>query len=102
MATTDLKVMVRQALEKGDGFFEEAVTRIEDLRFYISRFNVSYDDLMVERIDRYIHELEQLKSRIIGEPIGKPSGVKPSEALKQSPKYDKAKPVPVSEAAKTS
>lgn len=92
MATTDLKVMARQALEKGDAFFDETVSRIEDLRFYISRFNVSYDELMVERIDRYIHELEQLKARIAGEPAGKPPGARSSEALKQSPKYDKTRP----------
>ena len=101
MATTDLKVMVRQSLEKGDAFFEEAVGRIEDLRFYISRFNVSYDELMTERIDRYIHELEQLKARITGETTGKPPGTRSSDALKQSPKYDKARPASASEPIKT-
>ena len=97
MATTDLKVMVKQSLEKGDAFFEEAVGRMEDLRFYISRFNASYDDLMVEKIDRYIRELEQLKARITGESTDsrttdKPLGAKLSESLKQSPKYDKKGP----------
>lgn len=66
MATTDLKNMTKQTLEKNKIFFDEAVSKMEDLRFYASRFGGSCDDLLLKQIDLYIAELQQLKQSISG------------------------------------
>ena len=66
MANNDLKTMVKQALEKDAVFFEEAVTRLEDLRFYVSRFGINCDDQLVQQVDAYMSELISLKNRIGG------------------------------------
>ncbi len=66
MATTDLKTMTKQSLEKNKIFFDEAVSKIEDLRFYASRFGGNCDDLLLKQIDLYIAELQQLKKNISG------------------------------------
>ena len=66
MASTDLKTMTKQTLEKNKIFFDEALTKIEDLRFYASRFGGSCDDLLLKQIDLYISELQQLRRSISG------------------------------------
>lgn len=66
MASTDLKAMTKQSLEKNKIFFDEALTKIEDLRFYASRFGGSCDDLLIKQIDLYISELQQLRRSISG------------------------------------
>lgn len=62
----DLKNMAKQTLEKNKIFFDEAVSKMEDLRFYASRFGGSCDDLLLKQIDLYISELQQLKKSISG------------------------------------
>lgn len=64
MATNDLKNMTKQTLEKNKVFFDEAVSKMEDLRFYVSRFGGSCDDLLIKQIDLYITELQKLKRTI--------------------------------------
>lgn len=66
MANNDLKNMAKQTLEKNKIFFEEAVSKMEDLRFYASRFGGSCDDLLIKQIDLYISELQQLRRSISG------------------------------------
>ena len=66
MATTDLITMTKQSLEKNKVFFDEAISKIEDLRFYASRFGGSCDDLLLKQIDLYISELQRLKKNISG------------------------------------
>lgn len=66
MATNDLKNMAKQTLEKNKIFFDEAVSKMEDLRFYASRFGGSCDDLLLKQIDLYISELQALKKSISG------------------------------------
>lgn len=66
MASTDLKTMTKQSLEKNKIFFDEAISKIEDLRFYASRFGGSCDDLLLKQIDLYISELQQLRRSISG------------------------------------
>ncbi len=66
MATTDLRNMTKQTLEKNKIFFDEAVSKMEDLRFYASRFGGSCDDLLLKQIDLYIAELQRLKQNISG------------------------------------
>lgn len=66
MATADLKNMTKQTLEKNKIFFDEAVSKMEDLRFYASRFGGSCDDLLLKQIDLYISELQKLKRTISG------------------------------------
>ncbi len=66
MATADLKNMAKQTLEKNKIFFDEAVSKMEDLRFYAGRFGGSCDDLLLKQIDLYIAELQQLKRTISG------------------------------------
>lgn len=66
MAASDLKTMARQSLEKNKVFFDEAISKIEDLRFYASRFGGSCDDLLIKQIDLYISELKALKTSITG------------------------------------
>ena len=65
MAASDLKTMTKQSLEKNRIFFDEAISKIEDLRFYASRFGGSCDDLLLKQIDLYISELQQLKKTIV-------------------------------------
>ena len=66
MANNDLKNMAKQTLEKNKTFFDEAVSKMEDLRFYASRFGGSCDDLLIKQIDLYISELQQLRRSISG------------------------------------
>ena len=66
MAASDLKTMTKQSLEKNRIFFDEAISKIEDLRFYTSRFGGSCDDLLLKQADLYISELQQLKKTIVG------------------------------------
>lgn len=66
MAAADLKSMAKQTLEKNKVFFDEAVSKMEDLRFYASRFGGSCDDLLLKQIDLYISELQALKKSISG------------------------------------
>ena len=66
MAASDLKTMTKQSLQKNRIFFDEAISKIEDLRFYASRFGGSCDDLLLKQIDLYISELQQLKKTIVG------------------------------------
>ncbi len=66
MASTDLKTIAKQTLEKNKVFFDEAVSKIEDLRFYASRFGGSCDELLLKQIDLYITELQQLRHSIAG------------------------------------
>ena len=66
MAASDLKTMTKQSLEKNRIFFDEAISKIEDLRFYASRFGGSCADLLLKQIDLYISELQQLKRTIVG------------------------------------
>ena len=56
--------MAKQTLEKNKIFFDEAVSKMEDLRFYASRFGGSCDDLLIKQIDLYISELQQLRRNI--------------------------------------
>lgn len=65
-AANDLKNMAKQTLEKNKIFFDEAVSKMDDLRFYASRFGGSCDDLLLKQIDLYISELQQLKKSIAG------------------------------------
>lgn len=65
-AANDLKNMAKQTLEKNKIFFDEAVSKMEDLRFYASRFGGSCDDLLLKQIDLYISELQQFKKSIAG------------------------------------
>ena len=65
-AANDLKNMAKQTLEKNKIFFDEAVSKMDDLRFYASRFGGSCDDLLLKQIDLYISELQQLKKSISG------------------------------------
>ena len=58
--------MAKQTLEKNKIFFDEAVSKMDDLRFYASRFGGSCDDLLLKQIDLYISELQQLKKSIAG------------------------------------
>ena len=67
MATTDLKTIAKQTLEKNKVFFDEAVSKLEDLRFYASRFGGSCDELLLKQIDLYISELQQLRRSIAGQ-----------------------------------
>ena len=66
MANNDLKSMAKQTLVKNKIFFDEAVSKMEDLRFYASRFGGSCDDLLIKQIDLYISELQQLRRSISG------------------------------------
>ena len=66
MAASDLKTMTKQSLEKNRIFFDEAISKIEDLRFYASRFGGSCDDLLLKQIDLYISELQRRKKTIVG------------------------------------
>ena len=66
MASTDLKTMTKQTLEKNKVFFDEAICKIQDLRFYAGRFGGSCDDLLLKQIDLYISELQQLRRSIAG------------------------------------
>lgn len=66
MAASDLKTMTKQSLEKNRIFFDESISKIEDLRFYASRFGGSCDDLLLKQIDLYISELQRLKKTIVG------------------------------------
>ena len=66
MASTDLKTMTKQTLEKNKVFFDEAISKIQDLRFYAGRFGGSCDDLLLKQIDLYISELQQLRHSIAG------------------------------------
>lgn len=70
MASADLKAMIKQTLEKNKIFFDEAVSKMEDLRFYASRFGGSCDDLLLIQIDVYIAELQQLRHSIAGRTPG--------------------------------
>lgn len=70
MAAADLKAMTKQTLEKNKIFFDEAVSKMEDLRFYASRFGGSCDDLLLKQIDVYIAELQQLRQSIAGRASG--------------------------------
>lgn len=65
-AANDLKNMAKQTLEKNKIFFDEAVSKMDDLRFYASRFGGFCDDLLLKQIDLYISELQQLKKSIAG------------------------------------
>ena len=65
-AANDLKNKAKQTLEKNKIFFDEAVSKMDDLRFYASRFGGSCDDLLLKQIDLYISELQQLKKSIAG------------------------------------
>lgn len=64
MASTDLKNMTKQNLDKNKVFFDEVVTKIQDLRFYANHFGGSCDDLLLKQIDLYIAELQQLRKSI--------------------------------------
>lgn len=67
MASSDLKSMAKAALEKNKVFFDEAMEKLADLRFYASRFGGSCDDLLIKQIDLYIAELQQLRGSISGQ-----------------------------------
>ena len=69
MASTDLKTIAKQTLEKNKVFFDEAVSKIEDLRFYASRFGGSCDELLLKQIDLYISDLQQLRRSIAGQTV---------------------------------
>ena len=56
MAASDLKTMTKQSLEKNRIFFDEAISKIEDLRFYASRFGGSCDDLLLKQIDLDVYK----------------------------------------------
>lgn len=66
MATSDLKNMTRQALEKNKVFFDESIAKMQDLRFYAGHFGGSCDELLIKQIDLYISELKQLRQSIVG------------------------------------
>lgn len=51
---------------KNKVFFDEAMEKLADLRFYASRFGGSCDDLLIKQIDLYIAELQQLRGSISG------------------------------------
>ena len=78
MASTDLKTMTKQTLEKNKVFFDEAISKIQDLRFYAGRFGGSCDDLLLKQIDLYISELQQLRRSIAGTTSSQPSTNKPA------------------------
>ena len=77
MASTDLKTMTKQTLEKNKVFFDEAISKIQDLRFYAGRFGGSCDDLLLKQIDLYISELQQLRRSIAGN-LSQPNTNKPA------------------------
>ena len=66
MAGSDLKNMTKASLEKNKIFFDEAVSKMEDLRFYASRFGGSVDEQILKQIDLYISELQSLRRSISG------------------------------------
>ena len=78
MASTDLKTMTKQTLEKNKVFFDEAISKIQDLRFYAGRFGGSCDDLLLKQIDLYISELQQLRRSIAGTTTAQTNTNKPS------------------------
>ena len=78
MASTDLKTMTKQTLEKNKVFFDEAISKIQDLRFYAGRFGGSCDDLLLKQIDLYISELQQLRRSIAGTTTAQTDTNKPS------------------------
>jgi hypothetical protein len=78
MASTDLKTMTKQTLEKNKVFFDEAISKIQDLRFYAGRFGGSCDDLLLKQIDLYISELQQLRRSIAGTASPQPNTNKPA------------------------
>ena len=78
MASTDLKTMAKQTLEKNKIFFDEAISKIQDLRFYAGRFGGSCDDLLLKQIDLYISELQQLRRSIAGTTTAQTDTNKPS------------------------
>ena len=78
MASTDLKTMTKQTLEKNKVFFDEAISKIQDLRFYAGRFGGSCDDLLLKQIDLYISELQQLRRSIAGTTTTQTDTRKPS------------------------
>lgn len=78
MASTDLKTMAKQTLEKNKVFFDEAISKIQDLRFYAGRFGGSCDDLLLKQIDLYISELQQLRRSIAGTTTTQTDTRKPS------------------------
>lgn len=78
MASTDLKTMTKQTLEKNKVFFDEAIGKIQDLRFYAGRFGGSCDDLLLKQIDLYISELQQLRRSIAGTTTPQTDNRKPS------------------------
>lgn len=78
MASTDLKTMTKQTLEKNKVFFDEAISKIQDLRFYAGRFGGSCDDLLLKQIDLYISELQQLRRSIAGTATPQTDNRKPS------------------------
>lgn len=78
MASTDLKTMTKQTLEKNKVFFDEAISKIQDLRFYAGRFGGSCDDLLLKQIDLYISELQQLRRSIAGITTAQTDTNKPS------------------------
>ena len=78
MASTDLKTMTKQTLEKNKVFFDEAISKIQDLRFYAGRFGGSCDDLLLKQIDLYISELQQLRRSIAGTTTAQSDTRKPS------------------------
>lgn len=78
MASTDLKTMAKQTLEKNKVFFDEAISKIQDLRFYAGRFGGSCDDLLLKQIDLYISELQQLRRSIAGTASSQQSTNKPA------------------------
>ena len=70
--------MTKQTLEKNKVFFDEAISKIQDLRFYAGRFGGSCDDLLLKQIDLYISELQQLRRSIAGTTSSQPSTNKPA------------------------
>lgn len=66
MATTDLKNMTKQALEKNKVFFDESIAKMQDLRFYAGHFGGSCDEQLLKQIDLYIAELQKLRKSIVG------------------------------------
>lgn len=78
MASTDLKTMTKQTLDKNKVFFDEAISKIQDLRFYAGRFGGSCDDLLLKQIDLYISELQQLRRSIAGTTTAQTNTNKPS------------------------
>ena len=86
MATTDLKVMAKQKLEENKVFFNEAVAKIEELRFYAGRFGGNCDELILKQIDTYIAELKQLRKAIDGKDGEMKTPVQPHPAISAPPK----------------